>query len=379
VAVDDASGERISEGACAAFRPDPITCGRDDLINGADCPEPGQVCICGASGGLCAEPAPTTTCETGLRLVGSGDCVDATDQMTAVTSGLCAPACGTQGGDGRIVACPFGTCLCGDDGNLAGGRCAFTDPTCPSGSAFVANDRCVTYSATVAAQPIAATEVCPAVVEDNVCGTAGPDGRLARCGPDELCQCEGAAGRCIRMEPTCPQGRAFVPSNRCAPADDATRQTVGNVMCPTAPATPAVPCGALDGSGRIQACQTTEVCICRPTGGVCATAEPTCPFGFAEAHDGTCVGLSATTYTRPVGAGALCPARPPEAVTCGNAAEIECQGDAQCGCRTNGTGVCVVAQAACPGGLAEAETLRCLSPQDNIRVVASGACPVGGN
>ncbi|MEM7674910.1 MAG: hypothetical protein AAF449_02795 [Myxococcota bacterium] len=375
VAVDDASDERISEGACAAFRPDPIACGSDALTSGPDCPEPGQVCVCGVSGGRCAEPAPTATCETGLRIVGSGLCVDPADQPTTIAAGLCAPTCGTQAADGRIVSCPFGTCLCGAEG----GECAFSDPTCPSGSAFVADDRCVTYSSTVAAQPIAANEVCPAVVEDRVCGISGPDGRLARCGAGESCLCEGGAGRCIRPESTCPQGRAFVPTSRCAPADSASQQTVGNIMCPLAPAASAIACGELDDSGRIRACQTTEICVCRAAGGVCATAEPTCPFGFAEAHSGMCVGLSAADYTRPVSAAALCPARPPVAIACGSAAQLECPSDTQCGCRSNGSGGCVVSQAACPGGLAEAETLRCLPPQDTIRVVASGACPVGGN
>ena len=372
VSVDDASGERVTAGACADFRPSPIACGSAAAPGGPDCPEADQSCICSA--GLCAEISPVEACPTGLRFVGSGDCVNPADQPTAIDDGLCAPDCGVLGGDGRIVQCPFGACICSADA----GRCSLADPTCPTGLAFVENNQCVMYSAETINQTLASGALCPANPVDAPCGVSAADGRLARCGPDETCVCDGSVGRCARLEPTCPAGRAFMPTNRCAPADGGAITTVNGVLCPGATPSPPVTCGTLDASGRVQGCQAGEQCICRPDGGACAVAEPACPFGLANAHDGTCVTLSETAFTRPVAADALCPPRAPTPIACGQSAQTECAGVLQCGCRADGTGVCVVEQASCVSGLAEAETLRCVPLSENLQPIETGICPPGG-
>ena len=371
VAVADASGERVTDGACTDFRPSPIACGTE--ATGPDCPDPSQQCVCGT--GLCAEAAPASTCApTGLRYVGSGECVEAADQPTVIEDGLCSPACGSLAGDGRITQCPFGTCICGE----SGGECSFTDATCPTGIAFVADNRCVAYSATTPAQPLAAGELCPAAPVDRPCGVGGAEGRLGRCDAGQTCVCEGGAGRCARVEATCPDGRAFVPTNRCAPPDAGPVSTVNGVLCPGAPAPPAITCGALDDAGRVQGCATGEQCICRPSGGTCAAPEPACPFGLSNANDGACVALSEATYTRPVAADALCPPLSPTPLVCGQAAQTECAGELRCGCSAPNTGVCVLEQVACPSGLAEANTLRCIGLSENLQVIDSGACTAGG-
>ena len=305
---------------------------------------------------------------------GSGECVETADQPTVIEDGLCAPACGVQASDGRIVQCPFGTCICGEDG----GECSVADATCPTGTAFVADDRCLSYSATAPAQSLAAGELCPAEPVDRACGVGAPDGRLSRCGAGEACVCDGSAGRCARVEPTCPSERAYVPTNRCAPADGGPVSTVNGVLCPGAPPPPPLVCGTLDSAGRVQGCETGEQCICRPSGGTCAATEPACPFGLSNANDGACVGLSETTFTRPVAADALCPPMSPTPVLCGQMAETECAGDLRCGCSGPNTGVCVLEQAACASGLAEAATLRCIGLTENLQVIDSGACTTGG-
>ncbi len=371
VPVDDSNGERVTAGACTDFRPSPIPCGADDG-DGPDCPDPSQQCVCGT--GLCAETAPASTCApTGLRYVGSQECVEAADQPTIIEDGLCAPACGRLAGDGRIVQCPFGACACTDDG----GRCTVADPSCPTGNAFVSDDRCVTFNATDAVQTIAAGELCPATFEDRACGGPGPDGRLARCGPDETCVCEAGTGRCARPEPTCPDGRAYVPTARCAARDGNGVTSVSGLLCPGATAAPPVACGALDGAGRIRSCAPAEQCICRSDGGTCAVAEPACPFGLSAANDGTCVALSESTFTRPVAGDALCPPVPPTPIACGQAAQTECAGELRCGC-SGATGVCVIEQPACASGFAEANTLRCIAASENRRIIDSGACATGG-
>ena len=371
VPVDDANGERVEAGACADFRPDRIACGTEAA--GPDCPDANQRCVCAT--GFCAEPVAAEMCpDTQLAYVGAGECVTATEQPTAIDDGLCAPQCGVLASDGRIVQCPFGTCVCGE----TAGQCTVDDATCPTGAAFVADNQCLTYTATAVAQVLSSGGLCPAVPEDRVCGVGTEDGRLAQCAADEACLCEGGVGRCARAEATCPNGRAFMPTNRCAPADGDGLTTVRGLLCEGAATPPPVTCGDLDPSGRVRACLPDEQCICRPTGGMCATAEPTCPFGFANANDGTCIALSTTDFTRPVGADALCPPRPPAALSCGLDAANECPGDLQCGCRGDATGVCVLAQAACPSGLAEAETLRCARIDENLQVINNGACAPGG-
>ena len=367
VAVDDANGERIIEGACTEFRPAPIACGTEET--GPDCPDPNQRCVCAT--GLCAEAAPAPTCaQTGLRYVGSGECVAENQQPTVIDDGLCAPACGVAAADGRIVQCPFGNCICTD----AGGRCAVTDATCPTTTAFVDTNICLAYTASAAAQTLTTGAVCPAVFEDRACGGPSSDGRLARCAAGETCVCEGGVGRCARAEATCPAGRAFAPTNRCAPGDGGAITSVVGLLCPGATAAPPLSCGELDGTGRIRTCRPDEQCICRAGGGTCAAAEPACPFGFANANDGACVALSDTDFTRPVAADALCPPLAPTPIACGVAAETECAGELRCGCSGSQTGVCVIEQAACPSGLAEAATLRCIRLDENLQVIETGAC-----
>ncbi len=369
VAANDAAGERVEAGACSDFRASRIACGTS--TTGPDCPDDGQRCVCDT--GFCAESATDGACgTTGLQYVGSGECISETELATTIDEGLCAPDCGVLADDGRIVQCPFGDCICGD----MSGQCAVNDASCPTGSAFVANDRCVTYTATVTNQLLVSGQVCPASPVDNLCGVPGPDGRLLTCAPSEACLCQTGEGRCARPETTCPNGRAFVPTNRCAPADGGDVTSSNGLLCPGAPQPPAVTCGELDSTGRIRACQGDEQCICRPAGGACATPEPTCPFGLANANDGTCVSLSSTDFTRPVAGDALCPPLSPAPIACGLDAETEC-GGLQCGCRTDGSGICVLPQASCPLGIAEAETLRCIRLDENLTPIDSGACAPG--
>lgn len=373
VAVEDAEGERVDSGACADFRPARIPCGTATGTTSPDCPDPAQRCVCAS--GFCAEdPDEGQNCTTGLRFVGSGECVDDAELATTIDAGLCAPGCGVLGDDGRIVQCPFGSCVCG----LGRGQCAVPDATCPTGSAFVETDSCVTYTAATPAQTLV-SGVCPANPVDEPCGVVDADGRLTRC-PDagEMCVCQNGDGRCARVEMTCPNDRAFVPTNRCAPADSAEVTTVVGVLCPGVPMPPGITCGELDGSGRIRTCAAEEQCICRPSGGTCAQTESACPFGLSNSNDGTCVALSTTDYTRPVSGDALCPPFAPTPVSCGVSIESECGAEPQCGCRTDGTGVCVVVQGACASGLAEAETLRCIRLDENLDVRSAGACPAPG-
>lgn len=360
------SPSSISSGLCLEDRPPRTACGSPVDGGATDCPLDTQRCIC--STGFCAENVPGATCASTFRYSGSGECVAAEDQNSAIDSGSCAPMCGTKDPSGRIMNCKYGDCICG----IGAGRCAIPDAECPSGRSYVDDKNCVIYSTTTAAQIIADGDLCPSKLDEIACGTAGQDSRVARCGPEQQCACSEGAGFCVEFEPSCDSGRAYRPSNRCF--DPMGMSLIDSGLCPGA-TTASITCGAVDmSSGRILECAEGERCVCRGAGDFCARPDPGCPSGLAGAHDEVCVPLKDDDYLIAIDGRRLCPQTEPEVIPCAEDVEEECGADTVCICAGE-TGRCAFDQPACASGYQLMNTGQCeteIAPDESI--VREGGC-----